>query len=106
MEPIAIQNLYKKPIKLYFNDFDSNGSGEGILVATQDNGKEYPFALRHNLIDQMKSLKKKFPNFESFKDADITKIFDATALDQSLVLEVNEFKTMAFKNTGNFTFSN
>lgn len=95
----------EKPIKLYFNDFDSNGSGEGILVATQDNGKEYPFALRHNLIDQMKSLKKKFPNFESFKDADITKIFDATALDQSLVLEVNEFKTMAFKNTGNFTFS-
>lgn len=95
----------EKPIKLYFNDFDSNGSGEGILVATQDNGKEYPFALRHNLIDQMKSLKKKFPNFESFKDADITKIFDATALDQSLVLEVNEFKTMAFKNTGDFAFS-
>ena len=95
----------EKPIKLYFNDFDSNGSGEGILVATQDNGKEYPFALRHNLIDQMKSIKKKFPNFESFKDADITKIFDATALDQSLVLEVNEFKTMAFKNTGDFAFS-
>ena len=94
----------EKPIKLYFNDFDSNGSGEGILVSTQEDGKEYPFALRHNLIDQMKSLKKKFPNFDSFKDADITKIFDATALKQSLVLEANEFKTMAFKNTGNFTF--
>lgn len=94
----------EKPIKLYFNDFDSNGSGEGILVSTHEDGKEYPFALRHNLIDQMKILKKKFPNFESFKDADITKIFDATALDQSLVLEVNEFKTMAFENTGNFTF--
>lgn len=94
----------EKPIKLYFNDFDSNGSGEGILVSTQEDGKEYPFALRHNLIDQMKSLKKKFPNFDSFKDADITKIFDATALNQSLVLEANEFKTMAFKNTGNFTF--
>lgn len=89
---------------MYFNDFDSNGSGEGILVSTHEDGKEYPFALRHNLIDQMKILKKKFPNFESFKDADITKIFDATALDQSLVLEVNEFKTMAFENTGNFTF--
>lgn len=94
----------EEPIKLYFNDFDLNGSGEGILVSTQKNGKEYPFALRHNLIDQMKSLKKKFPNFESFKDADITKIFDATALNQSLVLEANEFKTMAFKNNGNFTF--
>lgn len=92
------------PIKLYFNDFDSNGSGEGILVSTQNDGKEYPFALRHNLIDQMKSLKKKFPNFDSFKNADITQIFDANALNQALVLEVNEFKTMAFKNTGNFTF--
>ena len=94
----------EEPIKLYFNDFDSNGSGEAILVSTQEDGKEYPFALRHNLIDQMKSLKKKFPNFESFKDADITKIFDATALNQSLVLEANEFETMAFKNNGNFTF--
>ncbi len=92
------------PIKLYFNDFDSNGSGEGILVSTQSDGKEYPFALRHNLIDQMKSLKKKFPNFDSFKNADITQIFDANALNQALVLKVNEFKTMAFKNTGNFTF--
>jgi len=94
----------ENPIKLYFNDFDGNGRGEGVLTSTQRDGKEYPFALRHNLIDQMKSLKKKFPNFESFKSADITQIFDPLALKEALVLEANQLNTRAFRNTGNFTF--
>ena len=94
----------ENPIKLYFNDFDGNGRGEGVLTSTQRDGKEYPFALRHNLIDQMKSLKKKFPNFESFKLADITQIFDPLALKEALVLEANQLNTRAFRNTGNFTF--
>ena len=94
----------ENPIKLYFNDFDGNGRGEGVLTSTQRDGKEYPFALRHNLIDQMKSLKKKFPNFESFKSADITQIFDPLALKEALVLEANQLNTKAFRNTGNFTF--
>ncbi|MGB1448675.1 MAG: VCBS repeat-containing protein [Flavobacteriaceae bacterium] len=94
-----------QPIKLYFNDFDENGRGEGVLTATHQDGKEYPFALRHNLIDQMKSLKKKFPNFESFKAADMTKIFTPKALNESLVLEAIEFKTMAFLNKGDYNFT-
>ena len=65
----------ENPIRLFFNDFDRNGFGEGIISFKAENGKYYPYALRHDLIDQIKSLKKKFPDYESFKDADISKIF-------------------------------
>ena len=65
----------ENPITLYSKDFDGNGFIDPIMTFRADNGKDYPYALRHNLIDQIKSLKKKFPNYESFKDADINGIF-------------------------------
>lgn len=95
----------KYPIKLYINDFDDNGQGEAILASAHTNGKEFPFALRHNLIDQMKSLKKKFPNFDTFRAADITQIFPANKLQSATVLEANTMETKIFMGTSAFAFS-
>ena len=64
-----------RPIKLYLSDFDANGMPEGVMAFEAEDGKDYPYALRHNLIDQMKVIQKRFPNFESFKKADIQSIF-------------------------------
>ena len=94
-----------EPILCYYNDFDRNGRGEGVLVFTAENGKEYPYALRHNLIDQMKSLKKKFPNYETFKNADLTSIFSKSLLNESYVCSVNTLSTIALKNNGSFNFT-
>ena len=93
------------PILCYYNDFDGNGRGEGILAFTSNNGKEYPYALRHNLIDQMKSLKKKFPNYATFKNADLVSIFNKKLLSDSYVCSINTLSTIALKNNGNFIFS-
>ena len=38
----------EKPIKLYSKDFDNNGFIDPIMTFIADNGKEYPFALRHH----------------------------------------------------------
>ncbi|MBQ22247.1 MAG: hypothetical protein CMD32_02405 [Flavobacteriales bacterium] len=95
----------EEPILCYYNDFDGNGRGEGVLAFTAENSKEYPYALRHNLIDQMKSLKKKFPNYETFKNADLTKIFSKKLLKDSYVCTVNTLSTTALKNNGNFNFT-
>ena len=95
----------EEPILCYYNDFDGNGRGEGVLAFTAENNKEYPYALRHNLIDQMKSLKKKFPNYETFKNADLTKIFSKKLLTDSYVCTVNTLSTTALKNNGNFNFT-
>ena len=66
--------------------------------------KNYPYALRHNLVDQLKYLSKKFPDYESFKNATIQDIFTKEQLDSSLVLEVNTLSSVVLMNEGNFNF--
>ena len=95
----------KNPIKLYFNDFDKNGFTEAVICFTNAQGKEYPFSLRHDLIDQIKSLKKVFPNYEKFKSMDMTQIFGNEKLANSIVSEVNFLETTVLINQGNFEFS-
>ncbi len=94
----------KSPIKLYANDFDSNSFLDPILAFTDTNGKEFPYALRHNLVDQLKYLSKKYPDYEKFKSATIQDIFTKEQLDSSLVLEVNTLSSVILINEGNFNF--
>ncbi|RMF04434.1 MAG: hypothetical protein D6772_00580, partial [Bacteroidetes bacterium] len=86
------------PLRLYYNDFDGNGFPEGILTFNADNGKDYPYALRHNLTNQLRYLKKKYPNFQSFKDADMTQIFEPEQLATATVQEVNELRSVWLRN--------
>ncbi len=92
------------PLKLFFSDFDHNGMPEGVMSFTAEDGKDYPYALRHILIDQMKSLKKRFPDFESFKAADITKIFTEEELAEAKVFKTDQLKTVLLINQGGFKF--
>lgn len=91
----------ERPIQLYLNDYDQNGSVEGILTFRAENGKDYPYALRHNLIDQIKKLKKKYPDFESFKDQDITQIFTEKERAGVQLLQATHLESMLFVNQGN-----
>jgi len=95
----------KNPIKLYLNDFDSNGSVEGILTFIDSNNNEFPYALRHDLIDQIKSLKKKFPNYESFKNATIETILETEKLETAFVQEVNFLASVILENKEDFDFT-
>jgi len=93
-----------KPIKLYVNDYDGNGFIDPILSFTAENGKEYPYALRHDLTAQLKYLTKKYPDYESFKDATIQDIFTKEQLESSLVLEANTLNSLLLINNGDFSF--
>ena len=94
-----------QPIAMYFSDFDKNGAGEGIMCGLREDNKYYPFALRHNLIDQMKSLKKVFPDFESFKAASIEEVIDPNKLKEATTYYVDNLETTLFINEGNWTFN-
>ena len=94
----------KNPITLFSKDFDKNGFLDPVLAFRADNGKDYPYALRHNLIDQMKGLKKKFPDYESFKDASMDVIFSKPELDDSNQLQVNTLSSIILVNQGNLKF--
>ena len=49
-------------------------------------------------------LKKKYPDFESFKNASITDIFPEPLLSEAIVLEVNELRSVILVNNGNLDF--
>ncbi|MFK7812049.1 MAG: VCBS repeat-containing protein, partial [Maribacter sp.] len=92
------------PITLWSKDFDQNGFIDPVLTFKSKDGKDYPYALRHHLIEQMKGLTKKFPDYESFKNASITEIFSKEELKESRQLEVNTLSSVILVNKGNFTF--
>ena len=94
----------KHPIKLYVNDFDNNGRVDPIMTFTAQNGKDYPFALRHDLIDQIKSLKKIFPDYKSFQDATINDIFSPKQLENAIIIQATTLETTLLINEGNFKF--
>jgi hypothetical protein len=95
----------ERPMKLFVADYDNNSFPEGIMTFQANDGKDYPYALRHNLIDQMKGLKKKYPDFESFKKEDMVAIFTKEGLERSKVWEVNQLKSVVLLNDGNYTFT-
>lgn len=94
----------EQPIKLYASDFDGNSYVDPILGFTAENGKEYPYALRHNLVDQLKYLSKKYPDYNSFKEATIQDIFTENELKRSVQLEANTLSSVILINDGSFNF--
>jgi hypothetical protein len=94
----------KQPIELYIHDFDQNGTIEQILC--QYNGdKSYPFILRHDLVLQMPILKKKYLKYNSYKNQQITDIFDKPLLASALKLQANTLETVVYLNTGKGSFT-
>lgn len=94
----------ERPITLYSKDFDGNGFIDPILTFRSDDGNDYPYALRHSLIEQVKSINKKFPDYQSFKSASIEDIFGKTKLAEARKLEVNTLSSLLLINKGNTTF--
>jgi hypothetical protein len=95
----------EKPINLYVGDFDNNGYIDPILTTYAYDGVAYPVALRHDLIDQIKPIKKKFPDYKSYKNATINVVLDESQLKMAKVKTANQMETLIFKNDGNLNFT-
>lgn len=94
----------KFPMKMYYSDFDKNGSTETI-VSIEKSGKYYPLLDFDKLSGQLVSLKKRFLNYKDFAGKTIEEIFDAKVLSQATILQVSELHSGYLKNEGNkFTF--
>ncbi|ULC59058.1 VCBS repeat-containing protein [Flaviramulus sp. BrNp1-15] len=91
-------------MKMYYADFDGNGSTESI-VCTFKNGKYYPLLGLDELAGQIVSLKKKFTTYKDFAGKSIEEIFDKETLKKAVILEVDELKSGYLKNDNSkFTF--
>ncbi|WP_219124793.1 VCBS repeat-containing protein [Mucilaginibacter sp. 21P] len=65
---------YKEPAELYYKDFDDNGSVDPILCFYIQH-KSYPYVSRDELLDQLSVMRGRFPDYKSYADATIDKIF-------------------------------
>ncbi|MEX2594374.1 MAG: VCBS repeat-containing protein [Anditalea sp.] len=94
----------KYPLKMYYADFDDNGSTETIL-AYEKKGKYYTVAGLDELGSQMSFLKKKFTAYKDFAGKPLEEIFDKDQLENADLLTVNNMASGYLINSGGkFTF--
>lgn len=89
----------ERPVNMYVNDFDRNGSVEQIITRWWGD-KEYPTALRHDLLSQMPELKKKFSDYKSFRNAGLNDIFTPDHLKGTLTLKAKVLSSVVLLNQG------
>jgi hypothetical protein len=88
---------------MYVNDFDRNGSIEQVITAYSGD-KSYPMSLRHDLVSQMPSLKKKYLKYEDYKNAMVNDIFTPEQLENAITLNAYLFSTSLLINDGKGQF--
>ncbi len=94
----------EKPVSMYVNDFDLNGSVEQI-ICVYDGDSSYPLALKHDLIRQLPGLGRKYKKYEMYKCQQITDIFPPEQLKSSIHLDANVLETSLFINNGSGQFT-
>ena len=88
------------PMKMYYADFDDNGSTETIL-AIEKNGKYYPLLGLNELAEQLVFLRKKFGNYKDFAGKTIEEVLGEELLKKATVFEVNTLTSGFLRNTRN-----
>ncbi len=93
----------EKPVTLYINDFDGNGSIE--TVVTHFHGeRETAFASKDELAKQMPFLNKKFLFYKDFAKASLEELFGKDKLEEATKRNVYLLATSYFENDGNNNF--
>ena len=93
------------PMTMYYEDFDQNGASEQI-ICNYENGKNYPCILRHDLVSQIPSLKKKYMEYKKYSTETIEQVLTAEQLRNAAKYEINTLETGLIINEGQgkFTF--
>ncbi len=92
-----------KPVKMYINDFDMNGSTEQI-ICTFNGNKSYPAAMKDDIVKQIPSLATKYQKFSDYSDQTIQDIFPEEVLKRSVVLNARIMESSVMINSGKGSF--
>lgn len=84
-----------EPAEMFYKDFDDNGSVDPILCLYIQH-KTYPFMSRDEMLDQMSTMRTRFPDYRSFADATLDKVFDPEELHGAGHLSANYLYTACF----------
>ncbi|WP_215226273.1 VCBS repeat-containing protein [Echinicola shivajiensis] len=90
----------EKPTEMLYKDFDENGSIDPILTCYIQ-GEKFPYLTRDELLDQMASMRTRFPSYKSYAEAKIADIFTDEELKGAKELSAKYLKTAVFLSNGN-----
>ena len=94
----------ERPVSMYVNDFDRNGSAEQI-ICVYEGDSAYPLALKHDLTRQIPALLKKYPKYELYKEQTIHDMFAPEQLERAIKLDAALLESSVFINDGTGHFS-
>jgi enediyne biosynthesis protein E4 len=92
------------PVKLWINDFDQNGTKDNIMTRTVD-GKDVPVFLKHEMEEQIPSLKKQNLKHGEFAKKSIQDLFSSDVLNNTQVKKFNYTSSVVAINNGNGNFT-
>jgi hypothetical protein len=89
----------KKPLYLFYNDFDENGVGDIVLSKSYKN-ELVPARGKECSTGQMPFLAEKVKTYNEFATSNIFEIYGDDKITNSIKLEVNTFKSVVLINEG------
>lgn len=93
-----------RPVKMWTNDYDQNGSQEKIITRTI-NGKDMPVFLKRELTDQVVSIKKQNLKYEDFGKKTIQELFTEEVMKKCKLKQFNFASSVIAYNEGNGRFT-
>jgi len=98
-----------EPLTLYAKDFDRNGSLDAVLGYYQENAQGerrlFPIPSRDALIDQMQRIRRQFPTYLEYAQAELPDIFAENDLKSALKREATQLASVYVENLGDGTFA-
>jgi hypothetical protein len=104
------ENFYLRPdkehpVKLWLNDFDQNGASDRIITGTVNGGKDMPVFMKHEMEDQVPSLKKKNLKHRDYAKKPIQELFPPEIITTCKVKQFNYGASVIALNKGNGKFA-
>lgn len=93
----------KEPVRLYYNDFDDNGTKEQLLTYYLG-GMEIPFASKSEMERQLPVLRKRFNYAKEFAEASLEDIVSQEKLDGAEHFSADYFASCVLINKGDMKF--
>ena len=90
-----------KPMRLYINDFDGNGTPESIITYYWPEGKSFVYPSKSDMTSQLPVLRKKYLYYKDFAGKTMEDLFGAEAVNKSQQYKTEELQTAVLWGKGN-----
>lgn len=89
-----------QPAQMIYKDFDDNGSVDPMLCVYIQH-KTYPYVTRDELLDQMSMMRTRFPDYKSYAEATMDKVFTPEEMKDAKQLSANYLASSLFISNSN-----